>query len=128
MSGPDYAKGRKFRATRVFPPGFFDGLSRQLAIRPGDHVKVDVEQSSTAWPAFVLVANDGGENGWVPRRFLEGDGAERIVIEAYDTTTLDPQLGEVLELLEADPESGWLWCRDPRGAIGWFPISYVTAL
>lgn len=114
------------RVVEAFPPGFFDGLSPRVVIQPGDRVRVDLEASSTAWPAFVRVTNGEGRAGWVPRRLLRGSGEERTVVRPYDTTTLDPALGEELEVVETDLESGWLWCRDPRGRVGWFPVSHLA--
>ncbi len=116
----------RLRVTEGFRPGFFDGLSPRLILRPGDHVTVDLDETSAAWPAFVRVTNDAGVNGWVPRRFLSGSGPERTALRPYDTSTLDPARGEVLEVVETDVESGWLWCRDPQGRTGWFPIRQLA--
>jgi len=116
-----YDPGSKFRVREAFPSGFFDGLASTLLIRPGDVVAVASQESPT-WPAFSLVTNPRGESGWVPKRYLKRRGRHGVVTHDYDTTCLDPAAGETLELVEADEDSGWLWCRDSRGHIGWFPI------
>lgn len=83
------------------------------------------EEGSGSWPAFVLVVNDADERGWVPRRYLRRRGKRAVAIRTYDTTTLNPRRNEVLTVLEADTESGWLWCRDGRGNVGWFAIDHL---
>ena len=123
---PPNLRGTTLRVVIAFPPGFFDGLSPRLVIEAGDHVRVDLGASSTAWPAFVRVTNDQGRTGWVPRRLLRGSGEGRTVVRPYDTTTLDPALGEELRVVETDLESGWLWCRDSQGRTGWFPVSHLA--
>lgn len=85
---------------------------------------VSPEESRT-WPAFALVSNERGATGWVPKRYLERHGGDALVTHPYDTTTLDPAPGDILELIEADLEGGWLWCRDSRGRLGWFPIDQL---
>ena len=50
-----------------------------------------------------------------------------IVRTAYDTTELPAQPGDVLDVLEEDVQSGWLWCRNREGREGWVPVSTVTA-
>lgn len=89
----------------------------------GDDVRVG-ERDDT-WPEFVFVTADHG-SGWVPARHLSADAGRAVVRVPYDTTELPTHLGEVLEVLEEDPESGWLWCRAGTGREGWVPISTVT--
>lgn len=128
MTDPSpYRPGARFRVLEAFPAGFFDDLAPTLIIRPGDRVTVSTEESKT-WPAFALVTNDRGERGWVPKRCLRQDGDRALVTHDYDTTTLDPAPGEILELIEADLEGGWLRCRDPHGRIGWFPVTMVETI
>ena len=123
--GSPYRPGDRFRVTEALPEGFLDGLAPTLIIRPGDRVSVRPEESKT-WPAFALVANAEGATGWVPKRCLRREGDRAVVTQFYDTTCLDPCAGEVLELIEADLDGGWLRCRDSHGTAGWFPVQMVT--
>jgi uncharacterized protein YgiM (DUF1202 family) len=77
-------------------------------------------------PAFVLVTGGKGQKGWVPERYLRRRGKKSIATRGYDTTTLDPPKGEVLTVIEEDLESGWVWCRDQSGSVGWFPIDHLA--
>ena len=119
--------GQEVRVVRALPEGFFDGLSYPpLAVWAGDVVQILDEPSSGTWPEFVLVVNAQGTRGWVPRRNLVAQGPRFVVNQAYDTTTLDPAGGETLAVVDLDLEAGWLWCRDPQGHLGWFPIDHLS--
>ncbi|MGP8076436.1 MAG: SH3 domain-containing protein [Thermoplasmata archaeon] len=122
-----FEPGKKFRVTEAFPAGFFDGLSvPPLVVNPGDALTVTEEQGSGTWPAFVLVVNGSNQCGWVPGRCLKRRGREAVALKRYDTTTLNPSRNEVLTVIEADVESGWLWCRDKTGRKGWFAINRLS--
>jgi len=49
-------------------------------------------------------------------------GGAAVVQTPYDTTELPTEIGEVLEVLAQDLESGWLWCRSRSGREGWVPV------
>jgi len=82
---------------------------------------VEVGERSTEWPAFVLVTATHG-SGWVPSRHLSATAGRAIVETPYDTTELATSVGEELEVIRRDDESGWLWCRNGHGTEGWIPI------
>ncbi|HYB77860.1 MAG TPA: hypothetical protein VEE83_04160 [Thermoplasmata archaeon] len=94
-----------------------------LVVRPGEFVEVG--ETSDEWPAFVFVTTEDGRRGWIPERILSPSGRMSTVLRTYDTTVLEPAVGESLEVLERDAEGGWLWCRNSRMREGWFPLSYV---
>jgi hypothetical protein len=122
-----YSPRSRFRVTEALPEGFFDSLAPSLVIEPGQTVTV-LPERSRSWPAFVLIRDARGGRGWVPERCLRLEGDRGRVLHAYDTATLDPVVGDVLELIEADLPSGWLWCRDTRGKVGWFPTRALEAV
>lgn len=95
-----------------------------MVMRPGDELKVENE-TSKAWPAFVLVTNKKGERGWVPERYLRRSETSAVASKEYDTKTLNPSIGEVLTVIEEDIESGWVWCRDKKGNLGWFASDHL---
>lgn len=90
-----------------------------LRLSVGDRVRVG--ERDEEWPAFVFVTADAGA-GWVPARHLSVSGDVASVVLAYDTTELPTEVGEILEVLAEDLESGWLWCRNESGSEGWVPI------
>jgi SH3 domain len=104
--------------------------SHEIAERPplrlavGD--AVDVGERDTEWPAFVFVTCDAG-SGWVPRRYLSASSGRAVVRTAYDTTELPTTVGQVLDVVGEDLESGWLWCRSADGREGWVPVRTVAA-
>lgn len=46
---------------------------------------------------------------------------------AYDTTELPTQVGDVLDVVTEDLQSGWLWCGSDDGRLGWVPVRTVEA-
>lgn len=94
-----------------------------LVIEPGDEVQVG--DRDTEWPAFVFVMAAQG-TGWVPARHLDIDGSHGTVRVGYDTTELPATSGEIVDVLDDDPESGWSWCRNADGREGWIPHRVLT--
>jgi hypothetical protein len=90
-----------------------------LALHVGDAVVVG--ERDEEWPAFVFVTGAKGA-GWVPARHLSADAGRAIVVTPYETTELPTGVGDVLEVVARDDESGWLWCRSADQREGWVPI------
>ncbi len=88
---------------------------------------VTVLERSVDWPAFVLVRTPRGACGWVPERYLGPERPRTRARRAYDTTSLEGEVGETLTVVAADEESGWLWCRDADGRVGWYPADHTDA-
>jgi hypothetical protein len=98
----------------VYPP---------LQVHPGD--QVDVGEQSDEWPAFILITTNEAKRGWIPARLLQISSTTGRVLGEYDTTSLDPAIGDELAVISEDLEGGWLWCRDSQSHLGWFPRSHV---
>jgi hypothetical protein len=81
--------------------------------------RVQVGERDRECPEFVFVTASHG-SGWVPARHLSGSSGAAVVQTPYDTTELPTRSGEVLDVLDEDLTSGWLWCRGPggRGRLG----------
>jgi hypothetical protein len=88
----------------------------------GEHVSA--AEVDDEWPEFVFVTCADG-SGWVPARYLSSSSGPAVVQEAYDTTELPTQAGDLLQVVEEDAISGWLWCRSVDGREGWVPINTV---
>jgi hypothetical protein len=85
---------------------------------------VKTGELSEEWPAFRWCIDRNLICGWMPDRYLEpGASEEAIALRAYDTTELAADADEIVTVIEADDESGWLWCRSSSGAAGWIPVS-----
>lgn len=96
-------------------------LSERPPISVGVGETVTVGERDHDWPEFVFVTAAHGE-GWVPSRHLSADHGTATVIHPYDTTELATTAGEVLDVVERDEQSGWLWCRAADGREGWVPV------
>ena len=87
--------------------------------------EVDVGKRDDDWPEFVFVTTESG-SGWVPARHLGIEGDRGVVRTPYDTTELPTEVGDVLEVVVEDQQSGWVWCQDPNGDEGWVPLRTVS--
>jgi hypothetical protein len=110
------------RVTKRLPPSK-NVVYPPLKVRPNQ--VVEVGERSDEWPAFVLVTTTDAKVGWIPSRLLRIYGRAGEVLADYDTTTLDPVVGEELSVISEDVEGGWLWCEDSQSRLGWFPRSHV---
>jgi hypothetical protein len=99
-------------------------ISKRAPIRVVAGDQVEVGERDTDWPEFVFVTAEHGA-GWVPARHLSTDSGHATVIEPYETTELPVQPGQVVQVLEEDLESGWVWCRDDSRREGWVPMRAV---
>ena len=88
---------------------------------------VEVGDRDTEWPEFVFVTAADG-TGWVPARHLSGSSGSAVVRTDYDTTELATELGETLQVLAEDQQSGWAWCRSGAGREGWVPLKSVDVI
>jgi len=93
-----------------------------LQLRVGE--QVEVGQRDSVWPEFAFVTGLHG-SGWVPVRHVSRPAGRATVTHDYDTTQLSTVVGEQLEVLEEDAQSGWLWGRSARDREGWVPIKTV---
>ena len=82
--------------------------------------QVLVGDRDSGWPEFVFVTATHG-TGWVPARHLSASSGAAVVQASYDTTELPTEIGDVLDVIVQDLESGWLWCRSRNGREGWVP-------
>jgi len=96
-----------------------------LQVQAGELVTVG--DNDETWPAFIWTESSHGIAGWVPERHLRrtGDGDVAEVMRSYDTTELSADAGAVVEVVEVDEESGWLWCRAADGRAGWVPVKVL---
>jgi hypothetical protein len=79
------------------------------------------------WPGWIWCRSEeasgsqGALEGWIPEAFLARRGTTGTLTRDYSAYELTAQTGEVLEVLEE--ESGWYWCRNQDGKLGWIPIA-----
>jgi hypothetical protein len=84
--------------------------------------EVAVGERDDEWPEFIFVTTTTG-SGWVPTRHLTITGPGRAVVHtAYDTTELPAAVGDTLDVIVEDLQSGWVWCRSRQGDEGWVPV------
>lgn len=89
--------------------------------------QVQAGDRDSEWTEFVFVTAADG-TGWVPARHLSTSSGAAVVQAPYDTTELSTEVGEVLEVLARDLESGWLWCRSRTGNEGWVPVKTLEVI
>jgi len=64
----------------------------------------------------------------MPARYLSRPSDSATVLQAYETTELGTEVGDVLDVVEVDRPGGWLWCRSATAEEGWVPSNTVDYL
>jgi hypothetical protein len=90
-----------------------------ITIRTGEEIQVGPED--TDYPGWVWCTDSRGRSGWVPKSILEFsyDGTEARSFEPYDAVELSVSVGEQVNQIQE--ESGWVWCENGEGKLGWVP-------
>jgi SH3-like domain-containing protein len=83
-------------------------------------------ERESEWEGWAWCRDEAGKEGWVPEAILEKDGDRATVLREYVAAELTVEAGEKLELLSE--ESGWLWCRNGKGALGWVPKEHIEVI
>ena len=99
-------------------------FSDPLKIRVGERVTISDRKSE--WVGWVWCTTKSGIKGWVPDKYLEKKGNTGEVKYDYDATELTVKVGEELEILEE--ESGWVWCCNNEGMLGWVPMEHINTI
>lgn len=115
---------RDDRGMRTVVAAVADQIPERPLLRLTVGERVEVGERDSEWPEFVFVTAAHG-SGWVPARHLSASSGTAIVQTPYDTTELATQPGDVLDVVDEDLMSGWLWCRGPGGHEGWVPAKTV---
>ena len=94
-----------------------------LRLDAGDAVALGERDGE--WPQFVWTVA-GGVGGWVPAALFDGERGAAVAREAYDTTELDVDPGQIVTLHRELAE--WWWVEDTRGARGWVPARALQVI
>ncbi len=89
----------------------------------GDRVIID--KRDTEWPEFLWCINEEGEGAWIPESYLDRDDDVGILNTVYSSIELKADKGERLSIIKS--ASGWHWCRNSLGKLGWIPEKSVKA-
>lgn len=75
------------------------------------------------WAGWVWCVNDSGKGAWVPESYIEKVGDRCKALSDYSSNELNVRKGELLSIIKM--ESGWVWCKNGKGACGWVPLENV---
>ncbi|MEE8578270.1 MAG: SH3 domain-containing protein [candidate division Zixibacteria bacterium] len=88
-----------------------------LILTEGTKVRIGHRESDS--PGWIWCAIDDGKEGFIPENFIISDGAIGRLKRSYDATELTVAVDQRLVIIEE--ESGWLYCRNENGKLGWIP-------
>ena len=94
-----------------------------LRLRRGDPVVLSDRDEE--WPQFVWT-QAGTLGGWVPAALFDAERGSATALEAYDTTELDVDPGQLVTLHRELAD--WWWVEDAAGAQGWVPSRVLQIL
>ncbi len=76
------------------------------------------------WEGWIWCESMTGKKGWVPKQYMEITGNTGIVLCDYSANELTVKVGEEITVYKM--ENGWVWSKNPIGAIGWVPLKNIT--
>jgi SH3-like domain-containing protein len=87
--------------------------------------RVSVGREDNEFPGWKWCRASDGREGWVPKEFLSGEGAEATALHDYSALELAVQPGE--EVVIEDARHDWLLVRNANGERGWIPASHIES-
>lgn len=118
MKQDNYFIGKKCRAMSGYRSAYPDPLK----LRSGEVVTIGEKRSE--WNGWLWCKDENGKTGWVPENYIKRKGDMGKLLVNYDATELTVEKGEELEIIKE--ESGWLWCKNKNGNLGWIPKEKVN--
>lgn len=94
-----------------------------IKLTRGELVKCTEESDPNGdWAGWVYCVGMDKE-GWVPKQIIEETHGQHFILEDYDATEFDLNLGEML--VSEKELNGWIWCRKvgQPGVTAWAPLN-----
>lgn len=105
-------------------------VNRCYRIAYTDPIKLAVGESvqlaheDQQWSGWIWCKTRLGQNGWAPKQiFLPAEEGLYAVVEDFDATELDVELGQHVEVIFE--LNGWAWCRAAGRGDGWGPKEHL---
>ncbi len=79
------------------------------------------------WSGWILCKTINNE-GWIPRQIVTRKNGKGTILEDYDATEFDLEVGEALA--EEKSLNGWVWGykeEEPQNK-GWAPLNHIEAI
>ena len=84
---------------------------------------VKIKEKESEWQGWIWCITKNGKEGWVPENYIEIQGKNARLLQDYDATELNVDVGEKL-VIEKE-ESGWVWVSNEENRKGWVPLENV---
>ena len=94
------------------------GYEHPIILSRNDKIIIKEWGDSQLW---VWGVNERQQEGWIPINILEINDDEAITLKDYDATEMTIGIGETVHILEEN--SGWYWCENATGELGWIPVT-----
>jgi len=105
-----------------------DAPSDPINLVKNQHVLI-VEKSNPngEWPNWIYCASDT-KKGWVPKQILDIDADSGIVLNDYDATEFNLEVGEMIE--STLRLNGWIWGYkvNEKTEFGWAPLNHLKLI
>lgn len=79
------------------------------------------------WRGWILCKTINNE-GWIPRQIIARNNGKGTILEDYDATEFDLEVGEIL--VEEKTLNGWIWGYkegEPQKK-GWAPLNHIEVI
>jgi hypothetical protein len=94
-------------------------------LRVGKGQELAIGSRESEWPGWIWCTAPDGQSGWVPESYVARRGDRARVLRGYDASELSVRAGE--EVAAGIEESGWIWCTNQEGQVGWVPAKHLSS-
>jgi len=80
---------------------------------------ISITKACDEWPGWFWCVNSAGIGGWVHESLFDKTGKAAVMLEDYNSTEIDAEVGEELKILRE--LGGWAWVKKGE-KYGWIPL------
>ncbi|WP_028857432.1 SH3 domain-containing protein [Psychrilyobacter atlanticus] len=99
-----------------------------IKVLKGEKVKCIEESNENGdWKGWIFCKTINNE-GWIPQQIIDQNNDKGIILENYDATEFNLEMGEIL--VEEKALNGWIWGykeKEPQKK-GWAPLNHIEIL
>lgn len=99
-----------------------------IKVLKGESVKcIEESDGNGDWKGWVFCKTINNE-GWIPQQIIDQNNDKGIILENYDATEFNLEIGDIL--VEEKVLNGWIWGYKEKELQkkGWAPLNHIELI